>query len=87
MCNCEIIYVLLKENPLLYIKHMAAGTAQSVQRLAMYWTVRRSNPGEGEIFRNVHQTSPEAHPAPYTMDTGSPSRGQTGRDVALTISI
>jgi hypothetical protein len=28
-----------------------AGRAQSVQRLAMSWAVRGSNPGEGEIFR------------------------------------
>ena len=62
---------------------MAAKTAQSVQRFAMYWTVRGSNLGEDEIFRNV-QTSPEAHPAPYIMDTGAPSRDQSGRDVALT---
>ena len=61
---------------------MTAGIAQSVQRLAMY-RVRRSNPGEGEIYRNV-QTGPEAHPAPYTVDSGSPSRGQSCRDVALT---
>jgi hypothetical protein len=30
---------------------MAAGIAQSVQRLAMGWTVRILNPGGGEIFR------------------------------------
>ena len=28
-----------------------AGISQSVQRLATGWTVRRSNPGGGEIFR------------------------------------
>ena len=28
-----------------------AGIAQSVQRLAMGWTVRGSNPGGGQIFR------------------------------------
>jgi hypothetical protein len=35
--------------------------AQSVQQLAMGWTVRGPNPGGGEIF----------HPASYTMGTGS----------------
>jgi hypothetical protein len=30
---------------------MAAGIAQSVQRLATGWTVRGTNPGGGEIFR------------------------------------
>jgi len=29
-----------------------AGIAQSVQRLATGWTVRRSNPGGGEVFHN-----------------------------------
>jgi len=30
---------------------MAAGTAQSAQRLATGWTVRGSNPGGGETYR------------------------------------
>jgi len=30
-----------------------AGIPQSVLRLATGWTVRRSNPGEGEIFRTL----------------------------------
>ena len=30
---------------------MSAGIAQSVKRLATGWTIRGSNPGEGEIFR------------------------------------
>jgi hypothetical protein len=35
-----------------YVNRIAwAGIAQSVLRLATGWTVRGSNPGEGEIFR------------------------------------
>jgi hypothetical protein len=33
-----------------FILFFWAGIAQSVQRLATSWTVRGSNPGEGEIF-------------------------------------
>jgi hypothetical protein len=44
--------------------------AQSVQRLSAGWTVRGWNPGGGEYFAPVH-TGPGAHPASYTMDTGS----------------
>jgi len=36
----------------------------------MGWIVRRSNPGGGKIFRTI-QTGPGAHPASYTMGTGS----------------
>jgi hypothetical protein len=57
--------------------------AQSVQRLAIDWTIRGSKPDEGEIFRNA-QTGREVHTASCTMDTGFPSRGQSGRDAALT---
>jgi len=46
------------------------GRAQSVQRLAMGWTVRGSNPGGGEISRTCH-TRPRAHPASCAMGTGS----------------
>jgi hypothetical protein len=37
------------------------------------WKVRRSNPGEGEI-PHTRPERPWAHPASYTMGTGS-SRG------------
>jgi hypothetical protein len=39
-------------------------------RLAMGWTVRGSNPGGGEIFR-TRSVLHGAHPASYTMGTGS----------------
>jgi hypothetical protein len=56
---------------------LGAGIARSVQRLAAGWTVRGSIPGGG--------TSPGAHPASYTMGTGSLSWGYSGRDVVFTI--
>jgi hypothetical protein len=48
-----------------------AGIAQSLQRLAMGWTVRGSKPGGGARFSAPVQTSPGAHPASYTVGTGS----------------
>jgi hypothetical protein len=60
-----------------------AGIAQSVQRLATGWAVRRSSPGGGEIFALV-QTGRVAHPASCTMGSGSLSRRQSGRGEALT---
>jgi hypothetical protein len=60
---------------------MWAAIAQSILRFATGGTVRRSNPGGGEIFR----TSPDrswAHPASYTMGAGSfPRAKRPGRDV------
>ena len=47
-----------------------AWEAQSVQRLAMGWTVWGSKP-VGSRFSTPVQTGPEAHPASYTMGTGS----------------
>jgi len=44
---------------------------QSVQRLATGWTVRGSDPGGGARFSAPLQTGPVAHPASYTMGTGS----------------
>ena len=41
-----------------------AEVAQSVQRLATAWTVRRSNPCEGETSR-TGQTDPGSHPASF----------------------
>ena len=48
---------------------MRAGIAQSVQRLATGRTVRASNPGAR--FSEPVQTGSGAHPASYTMSTGS----------------
>jgi len=56
--------------------------AQSVQRLAMGWTVRGSNPVKGEIFR----TCPDglgAHPASCIMGIGSFPGVKSGRGVTL----
>ena len=44
------------------------GTAQSVQRPANGWTVRGSNSGGGEIFRNC-PARPWCHLAPYAIST------------------
>ena len=47
----------------------------------MGWTVRGSNPGGSEIFRTV-QSGLGAHPASYTMGTGSfPGVKRPGRGV------
>ena len=43
---------------------------QSAERLATGWTVRGSNPGRDEVFR-TGPDRPWAHPASYTMGTGS----------------
>ena len=49
----------------------------------MELTVRRPNPGWGEIFRTV-QTDPGAHLASYTMGTGSfPGVKRPGGGVAF----
>jgi hypothetical protein len=45
----------------------------SVVSIATGWTVRGSNPC-GAIFSAPVQTGPGAHPASYTMGTGSFSR-------------
>ena len=57
--------------------------AQSVQRLTKGWTVRGSNPG-GARFTAPVQTGPEAHPASYTMGTGSFPGVKYGRSLLLT---
>jgi hypothetical protein len=46
------------------------GRNNSVSRLATGWTVRGSRPGGGEIFWTCPDR-PGAHPASYTMGTGS----------------
>jgi hypothetical protein len=61
-------------NPLSFNNPMqsmgGAGIGQSVQRLALGWTVRGSNLG-GARFSAPVQTGSEAHPASYTTGTGS----------------
>jgi len=47
-----------------------AGIAKSILRLATGWTVRGSNPSGGEDFR-TRPDLPWAHPASYTIGTGS----------------
>ena len=49
---------------------MGARITQSVRRFATGWTVRGSNP-DGTRFSAPVQTGPGAHPASYTMGTGS----------------
>jgi hypothetical protein len=44
--------------------------ATTIRRLATGWTVRGSNPGGARFFAHV-QTGPGAHPASWTMGTGS----------------
>ena len=59
-----------------------AGIAQSVKRFATGWTFRGSNPGGGARFSAPIHTDPGAHPAFYTMGTGSfPGVKRPGRGV------
>ena len=60
---------------LLLATHTWAGTAKSVSRLAMGWTVRDSNPGGGTRFSAPVQIGPGVHPASCTIGTGFLSRG------------
>jgi hypothetical protein len=57
-----------------------AGLAQLVQRLATGWMVRRSNPGEGQIFRRP-ALGPSHRPVQRVQGL---SWGYSGRGVALT---
>ena len=66
-----------------YTQMVVGRVAQSVQRLPTDWTVRGSNPGEARFSAPV-QTSPEAHPASYTMGTGSFLGVRCCRGVTLT---
>ena len=66
------------------LEYMQAGRSQSVQRLATAWTVQGSNPegGGAARFSAPVQTDPGAHPASYTMGTGSfPGVKRPGRGV------
>jgi hypothetical protein len=67
----------------LHLHCMWAETAQSAQRLATGWTVRRSNP-RGIEFSAPVQTSARVHPAFCTAGKESLSQGQSGWFVALT---
>ena len=62
--------------------HPWAVIAHLVQRLATGWTVRGSNPsGEARFSATVH-TSCKAHPASYTVGTGSfQGVKRPGRDI------
>ena len=59
-----------------------AAIAQSVLRLATRWTVRDRIP-VGSRYSALVQTGPGAHPASYTMGTGS-FPGERGRGVSTT---
>ena len=50
---------------------LVAETAQSVQQFTTEWTVRGSNPGGGEVYPHPYRQALGAHPASYTMGTGS----------------
>ena len=58
----------------MYTEGLAAGIAQSVQRLATGWTVRWSNPGGGRRFSAPVLTGSQTHPVSYTMRTWSVQR-------------
>ena len=64
-----------------YINVKGAGITQSVQRLATSWTVRRSNPGEGEIFR-THPDRPSG--PPNLLYSGYRVFPESGQRVPLT---
>jgi hypothetical protein len=84
-CDAMINQIILSA-PLTLLQVLALPTmtwawiAQPVLRLATGWTVRGSNPDGGMIFSAPVQTGPEAHPAFYTMGTGSfPGLKRPGR--------
>jgi hypothetical protein len=49
-CQSHFLYTDSSPPPCTY-SDIVGWVAQSVQRLAMGWTVQESNPGGGEIFR------------------------------------
>jgi hypothetical protein len=49
---------------------MGPGKLSQYSNLATGWTVRGSNPDGDKIFRTL-QTGPVAHPASYTVGTGT----------------
>jgi len=71
------------KNSLLII-YSVARVAQSVQRLAMGWTVWESNPGGREIFLTCPDR-PGTHPTSCTMGTGSFPGVKSGQGVTLTL--
>ena len=81
----KCVYFLLHKkykNPCL-VSHMRAGIAQSVYRLATGWTVRGSNPGGGEIFRNCPDR-PRGPPSLLYKGYLSFPGVKSGRGVSLT---
>jgi hypothetical protein len=62
---CNIVRILMVMKSLVF-----AANDNVRQRTAMGWTVRGSIPGGGKFSAAV-QTRPGAHPASYTMGTGS----------------
>jgi hypothetical protein len=66
---------------------MCVGRDNSVSMpLAIGWTVRGSIPGESR-FSALVQTGPGAHPASYTIGTGSFSGVESGQGVTLTLTL
>ena len=51
------LYCVEHYNDLTYNSYSVGRVAQSVQRLAVGWTVRGSNPGRGEFFRTLPDRS------------------------------
>jgi len=80
----HILYIgLTKHFASPFISRAWAGIVKSTQKLATGWTIRGSNPGGGEIFRNRPDRT-WGPPAYGTRGTGSVSRGLKGRCVELT---
>jgi hypothetical protein len=72
--NAHLRLVPRSKNVELYVYYPIAGITQSVQRLAMGWTVEGSEFESwwGQEFLLLHaiQNGSGAHPASYPMDTG-----------------
>ena len=77
------VHFLFKWRQNLSARINAARVAQSVQQLATGWTVRDRIPVEARFYTPV-QTGPGAHPASFTMGTGSFPGAKSGRGVTLT---
>jgi len=74
------VYVCVFLQHLINVKHILM---KHCIRPSTVWTVRGSNPGGGETFRNCPDR-PWAHTASCTMSTGSFSGVKSGRGVTLT---